>query len=179
MRWKGQHGRDEARLRDRLWSATVGQALPEEPIRQPARTAPEKLAGVAGRGTQREGGRDHRRRATRDHQARGGCHSTGQRIGRRRSARHQVPIDMDMLNDAEKKADMRRRGSSRVSTLTLRYTRRATRDLAEIAEYSSARKPASARRIMSAHAFDRNFGSIEIECGMSRPTNIGCNRCAS
>src|SRR5271166_4188368 len=89
MRWKGQHVRDEARLRDRLWSATVGQALPEEPIRQPARTAPEKLAGAAGRGTQREGGRDHRRRAPRDHQARGGRHSDGQRIGPRQFARDQ------------------------------------------------------------------------------------------
>src|SRR5208282_3249376 len=93
-----------------------------------------------------------------------------------------MPIDMDMLKDAEKKVGMRRRGSSRVSTfrsVTLSYTPRATRHLAEIAEYSSARNSASARRIMSAHAFDRNFGSIEIECGMSRPTNIGCNRCAS
>src|SRR5271166_638217 len=58
MRWKGQHVRDEARLRDRLWSATVGQPLPEEPIRQPARTAPDKLAGAAGRRAQREGRRD-------------------------------------------------------------------------------------------------------------------------
>jgi len=34
MRWKGQHVRDEARLRDRLWQATAGEALPERPIRQ-------------------------------------------------------------------------------------------------------------------------------------------------
>src|SRR5271166_5493570 len=36
MRWNRQHVRDEAKLRDWLWQATAGQALPEGPIPQPA-----------------------------------------------------------------------------------------------------------------------------------------------
>jgi hypothetical protein len=58
-----RHFKETTRLRGRPQRAASAHPLQEGPVRQPARTAPEKPAGAADRGAQRAGHGDDRRRA--------------------------------------------------------------------------------------------------------------------